>query len=321
MNKKHIYISDSDIDKELSTSLKNRSIDQKFIYVWDGAETFYSAFSQKNKHSQDFNAKVFKEIVSLVKPNKKNVIISLWCWNGFQEEVLLSDLEESEYNFDYIWVDYSREMIDLADENLKDIKLDKTYVCADFAKNDFRGKINLLTEEYDSRFFVLLWYTFGNPSQTLISDSLYNILWEDDYLIMDCLTRDENKDSTTLALFERYSKFLNDENIANFRFTSLRRLWFLKEKWRFILKTHNEESLWSVVFSYYFECNNRVVITFMWEKYHVLPWEEIYVYSIRNYNLKRLEKFMEAHELNQIHKRQYEINEFLTRTLFLFKRK
>jgi len=78
--------SDSEISSGLTNCLKNRSLEQKFLYHWEWANLYYEykdnwdvLMKDENK-IKDINLFNFW-IKHCFEKNKKITLVSLWCWN------------------------------------------------------------------------------------------------------------------------------------------------------------------------------------------------------------------------------------------------
>jgi hypothetical protein len=327
------WLSDYELEEQLVDLIKKREIDQKFLYFWQWADTYYKAYGMWNEQD-DLNldkyglksasvwAYHFLKTKILDKEVwKKWVIISLWCGNWHQEWAILRKINPDKRYLSYIWVDSSKWMLWLARKNLSDLDIEKTFICADFTSSKFVNEIHWITSQYDYVVYCFLWYTFWNPNQTSITDSLYNILWENDYLLLDALVREYDTPNVKLKLFDRYSSYLDNDLMKKFWFTPLKYLWIPMEKWKMILKTENEESIWSIVFKYTYEFTDRIKLEFRWKTVHILPWENIELLAIRNYDYSQLKSFFREHEFELINSKENAFEEYISSVWLLFKRK
>ena len=326
----YYWTSDSQLEEELFQLVKRRELDQKFLYMKWWADYYYKAVwwsdSKDWAQENDFHywkQPYFDQLDKFVFSQKKWkwVLISLWCWSWYQEKRMLKKIADKWYNIDYIWNDCSREMINMAQKNLYDININKSYIYWDFTSTQFVNEINSLTKEYDYKIYAFMWCTYWNPNQTSITDSLYNILWEEDYLLLDLLSRSGDLSSDKMKLFERYRGILNNENMNKFRFSPLKRLKVPFSNGKMILKTWTEESIWAFVFNFVFEFTKKTIIKFRNEKIHCLPWEHIKLITVRNYNIDVVKSFFDDHEFKSIDVKVSEYSWWLDVTQFLFKRK
>lgn len=331
------WLSDYELEEQLIDLIKRREIDQKFLYFWEWAEIYYKAYWFGNKEEDD-NTDLYwlkeasvwasKWAYDFIKDNildkeswKKWVIISLGCWNWFQETEILNKINLDKSNLSYIWVDSSKSMLSLVKKNLKDISTHKTFICADFTSSQFVNEIHEITSDYDYRIFCFLWYTFWNTNQTSMTDSLYAILWPNDYLLLDALTRKDDTPNTKLRLFERYSSYLENSLMKDFWFATFEDIWVPKKKWRMTLKTENEESVWAFVFKFIYEFTDKIKLNIRGKAIHILPWESIDLYSIRNYDYGKLINFFDEHEFEIIDSNRNGFESYISSVRLLFKRK
>gem|GEM_PF-3440825 len=145
--------------------------------------------------------------------NYPSCLISLGCGDARQEKILLEELEVSHPHVQYIGVDSSKESLALAEQNLQNITLSKTFLQADFSHKRCSHEIDQLTKGTDIRIFSLLGSTFGNPNQTEIVTNLYNMMGESDLLRFDVATRDVITYENTAKLVNEYRAMLTQPAI------------------------------------------------------------------------------------------------------------
>lgn len=322
----HSFMSDYELDQELIKCIKNRDLEQKFSYLWEWASNYYDAYGNKDWRNREDNAEeFFSFLIEHCAWAKKIALISLWCWNGFEEKWLLGKLWAMDnIEVGYFWVDSSKAMLNQAEINLSSQEwLSKTFICADYTSLDFKDKLARLTHDYDMRFFIFLWRTFWNTKQTIVVDSMYNMLRDWDFFRFDVLWREVNSSQSTLSLFKRYYSYTKDSGMKGFLFSSLERLWVSFDDWEFALETFQELGIGASVFRYYFKFNKKTRINFRNEVFHVLPWEKIKLFDVRNYHIANLQHFMEEYEFELVDskKSDNEIIDGVYKVQFLFKRK
>jgi hypothetical protein len=174
---------------------------------------------------------------------------------------------------------------------------------ADTMSEDFRQEISGLTKNYDSRFFCFLWRTFCNTNQTNSTDSFYNLLTKEDYLWFDVYTRSNDTSQTNLKIFNRYNEYIlnsDNEKKINFQFSVLNQLWVKASDGKFVLEMRKETSIGALVFSFSYLFLKKVIISFRNEKVHILPWESVELYDIRNYYISKLLDFFEQHDFKNL---------------------
>ncbi len=297
----HALVSDLDLEKWLADNLKDRKMFQKFLYLWNSADIYYDAYFDWQINPSSINH--FDFIKKHIDKKKKIAIISLGCGNASQEKQMLIELKNQWYDFSYFGVDISRRMLTLALENLKWLNIDKRFILADIMSEYFRQEISSLTKDYDVRFYCFLGRTFCNTNQTNSTDSFYNLLDKEDFLRFDIYTREKDDDITNSKIFDRYNQYILDhknEKKINFQFSVLEKLWINYLGWNFILEMEKEDPIWSLVFSFYYLFTKKVIISFRNEKIHILPWEKVELYQIRNYYTPKLLDFFSHHNFDSI---------------------
>ncbi|MCK5591935.1 MAG: L-histidine N(alpha)-methyltransferase [Candidatus Pacebacteria bacterium] len=297
------YISDSGLEKEFAKDVRMRNVDQKFFYIGSlNAEYYYNTANKNKSHlNLKFSDKeCFDFLKKQVNTREKNVLISLGCGNAGPEKGTLREIAKNNFNFDYVGVDISTPMLNMAQENLKNIKIKKNFIQADFSEESFILGIADLTKDYDKKIVVFGGGTLGNVNQTNIADILYNLLSDDDILLIEVLTRPNLSLESDMKIFNRYAEYIEDEDVINFFFLPLKKIGIPFSSGKIILKTVIEKSVGALLFSFYFKLKEKVVITLRGEKIHLLPDEEIKLPSIRVYQSDTLIKFFEEHDFTLI---------------------
>ncbi|MCA9459553.1 MAG: L-histidine N(alpha)-methyltransferase [Nanoarchaeota archaeon] len=249
--------------------------------------TSYSINSFKDKNYYSFLKK-------FIKKGEKIAIISLGCGNGEGEKVILEDLYRDGYTINYYGVDSSMSMIKLASKNLNKNSYPKSFICADFASENFRRDFELLVSNYDKRIFVFLGNTLGNVQQDYMADTLRNMLKSDDILWLDVVNRPDNLESTAGKNFERYSKFLNNPDFINFFKYPLDKLNIPFENGELLIEMRRENSLNALLFTFDFLINKKTEVEIDGEIVTLLPDDTIELINVRDYDVKSLIAFFES---------------------------
>ena len=291
-------VSDLELDKELIDCLKNRSLEQKFLYLDEGADIYYQAvcdsshkddvgFSEDDKY-YDFFTKQFNK-------NQRFALISLGCGNSLLEREVLRRLKREGYNFSYFGVDSSRPMLDLAVKNLADLGSNCHFLCADITQEDFRDELTQMTDDFDCRAFLFLGGTIGNVNQTHIIDSLYIILKRNDLLFLDIRIRRSLDNSEDLRLFNFYSSYLSNEKMRPFLLAPISCLGIDNNRGTLNLEMVKERSVGALLFKFIFLVNKKIVLKLRNEVIHLLPEEKIELLNIRAYYPDILTSFFKEH--------------------------
>lgn len=108
------FISDTDLQKEFMTNLKNRKIEQKFIYLGSGSSNYYSAYGDaldmKNTEVNELGLNAsklqyYKYLTKYLKKWEKIAFVSLGCGNWLQEKSLIRKLAINWYDITYFGID------------------------------------------------------------------------------------------------------------------------------------------------------------------------------------------------------------------------
>lgn len=298
-------ISNSDLKKELLEDVMNRDIEQKFHYLGNGANRYYQWFESKKKKNlntyltpQDYTSFFLKNIP--LSNNKKIAIISLGCGNSCQEKKLLETLTKENTNFSYFGVDSSSEMLDLAEKNLKDINFNKNFILADITTELFETRMKDLLNNFDQRIFCFLWFTFNNPNQTNITDRLYNLLQNDDFLWLDIGARETINPGDNMRLYWLYEKYLQNEKSMDFYFSPLKQMGVNIKDGKMKLKMISEDVIGTLKFWFYFRMNCNKKFSFENKVLHLWEDQDIDLLYIRIYHLPTLIKFLKSFEFKLV---------------------
>jgi hypothetical protein len=196
---------------------------------------------------------------------------------------------------------------------------------ADTMSEHFRQEITTITKDFDSRFFCFLWRTFCNTNQTNSTDSFYNLLWKEDFFWFDVYTRENDDSQTNLKIFNRYNEYISDDKNkkkVDFQFSVLKWLWVKASDGRFVLEMKKEAIIGTLVFSFLYLFTKKAIISFRNETIHLLPWENIELYDIRNYYTPKLLDFFSEHSFENVdHYSSKYLWDWLYHSQFLFKKK
>ncbi len=298
-------VSDLELDKEMIDCLKNRSLEQKFLYLDDGAKFYYQAYSKPTTPLPvDFSAEDYYDLVAdQFKKKQHFALVSLGCGDASSEKIMLKRLKQEGYHFTYFGVDSSRQMLDLAVNNLAELKIDGQFLCADILSEDFRDEISQLTEKFDCRGFLFLGGTISNVNQTNIIDSLYSVLKKNDFLFLDIRIRNSLDNSEDLQLFNFYASYLTDKDMSQWLITPLRNAGVDSSCGALSLEMVKEKSIGAVLFKFFFLFNKKFVIRLRNEVIHFLPEERVELLHIRAYYPENLSAFFKEHDFKLVKSR------------------
>ncbi len=297
MSEIYNLMSDWELNDQLADSLLNRDLEQKFLYLWEWADLYYENKDADTIYiKNDINS---KDLVKLWKKNewkhKKICFISLGCGNSSMEKDLFLEIE-SKYNLDYIWVDSSKDMLDMSIKNLSKItNIKQSFICADIFTNEFRRELDQFTKDYDKRIFVFFSNTFGNKNHTKIIDILYNLLHKWEEIWVDVRLRKWTSAKDDMVACEYYHNWLKTKEQINLYFHPLKNLWIPFENWKMVLTTHKEKALNALKFQFSFVLNKKTNIKIRSDKITILPQERIELQQIYTYDKDWLINFFKEH--------------------------
>lgn len=295
MDNMYTLVSDSELNEELANSLLNRTLEQKFLYLWDWAELYY-----KNKDTDkvylDSNITA-DDILDFVDADKtkKTCFISLWCGNSEIEKSIFMKLWK-DLSIDYIWVDSSKDMLLQSMKNFKWLDVEKRFLCADIFTNEFRRELEQFTQWYDKRIFAFFSNTFGNKNHTHIIDILYNLLHKGEEIWMDVRLREGITAKDDMLACDYYYRWLKTPEQVSLYFNPLKQLWIPFDNWTMTLSTQKEESLNALKFQFSFMFTKKTTVKVRSDEITILPKEKIDLQQIYTYDMDWLIKFFSEHD-------------------------
>lgn len=302
--KTYNLISDSELVDELATCFRNRNIDQKFLYQWEWAESYYKLidsdklYKSKNSLSLEDDMLIFWEENCF---NTDNIaMISLGCWKSIVEKYIFLNTHKRN-KIDYFWVDSSKEMLELSIENLKDLEINKKFICSDFSTKEFRDELEQLTNNYEKRIFTFFSNTFWNINHTNIIDILLEILNKGEQIWMDVRLRENNSAVNNMKIFNIHEEASKNESTIKF-FSNI----FIVnnipyENWFISRSMKEEEWLNALKMEFFFNFTKKTEINLR-GKIIFLPNEKIKLMQIYYYDPEKLIEFFEQHHFKLVNK-------------------
>ncbi len=302
-NQIYNLISDATLSDEFSFCLRNRTLEQKFLYLqW--ANNYYDVVDTDKVYYASYPYELFVDFGTkyVFSKNKKMAVISLWCGNSDIESFIFEHLDHT-YHIDYYGVDSSKNMLELSLERMKKIKhVNKNFICADFSTNEFKRELSQLTINDDIKVFTFFSNTFGNINPNNIIDILYNLLKPGEKIWLDVRLRSGKSTKDNLKDFEKYYTYLSNKEVNNFFSNPIEWLNISRDFGEFVLKTHNIEHLEAINYQYSFVFNKKVTITIKNETTTILPGEELQIVNVYTYDTDGLINFFEGHNFRLIQK-------------------
>ena len=291
---------EAELKKKFARDVRDRNIDQKFLYInRQGLKYYYDAVEQDKQGNHPSQKEYFESLKRNIKKDEKIAVVSLGCGNASTEKYALEHLHKNGYDIIYVGVDISHGMVQEAERNLKKIEIEKYFVVTDILTERFKEEIMQITNNCDHKFFSFIGGTLGNVNQTNIADTLCNLLSTDDIILIDVRIRINTTLEDDLKIFNRYSQFL-DNNYTPFIFHPLENIGVPKRSGNLKLKMEKENSVGALLFIFYFQFSEKVIIQLEGEYVHFLPDEEIKLLTIRAYHPKTLKSFFQEHKFHFI---------------------
>jgi uncharacterized SAM-dependent methyltransferase len=178
---------------ELLTAIKGRGeIPLKFAYLGDGAYN-WAAIAEERAKKGGINLAERKLLSSRTEDFLRKYdglqqlnVIDIGCGDGSPVYPILEKLNEKRIKFNYVPVDISEEMLNLAEKKIKnDFKVTPNKILLDLESGQFSDKIYSLRKMGTANLLLFLGSTLGNFSD--MNRTLSNILESmssEDYLIL-----------------------------------------------------------------------------------------------------------------------------------------
>lgn len=302
----HIYnlISDWELTDELSKGLRNRDLEQKFFYLWDGSNIYYDVkwMDSEKMWSTFTNEEWIDMWIKGLDKDKKITFISLGAWNSEIEKGIFTAIADTYKNIKYIAVDSAKKMLEASIKNLKELDIDKRFICVDFSTNVFKRELQSMTQWDDERIFTFFSNTFGNINHTNIIDILYNLLKPGEKIWLDARLRWGTTSKDDMEESEYYYNFFKSEEMDNFFKNILKTCNIPKENGELSLRTEKEASLNALKFKSFFNINKKTNIEVKNESITMLPGEAINLQQIYTYDPDGLINFFQEHGFKLVRK-------------------
>lgn len=294
------FSGDSDLFYDITECLRNRKLNQKYAYIWDGWSTYYS-YNTSFSWVKTWSASEIESWIDMLKNyiNVKEIdkqminFISIACGNSHKEKEIINGLWLESIN--YIGVDHSENMIMLSGQNLQHELFESYLIRSDIVDIAFKRYLDTLVKRNDKRFFSFLGNTFWNIKTTNVADLLGSYLKRWDMLWMDATLVKSMWVQSSINIFNHYKeKTKNNETWRNYILWWLNYIKFPIEKWEIIIRIEEDFNIGSyrVIFSLKLlenmEFNLEWAIIFS-------QWEQIQFFEVYFYEPTRLIEFMKVH--------------------------
>ena len=281
-------VADFEIDY-LADFQKYKKVRQNLFYTLKGAETFYTyrGAELQQMHSEDEYAFFAKQ--AFWTADKRIAFVSLGCGNAGPEKRLLYAAHAGGCHVDYIGVDSSRAMLELAQQNLAEERFAKTFILTDFTQPDFVEKWRAHLKGYDAQLYALLGGTFGNFEQEVIAEALARIVPTGDYLYLDVVPQYE-----TEALNDQLrSRLIRlPQNLSLFFTNLLEKLGLDQACGDLVSEEIYEEPIGALRYAVSFRVQEALDFPCFGGMVHFVPGEAIELLNVRAYKPTSLKKFM-----------------------------
>jgi uncharacterized SAM-dependent methyltransferase len=193
--------------------LRSRFLPFKFAYIGQAAKTHDELAKSPDYQFSDIESSLIKNKLADEMPSlftEENLtVIDIGSGNGIKGGLIISQMVSRNKAIDYVAVDYSKSLLEIAISNLSKIASDFTPVSLilDFEDDDFPSnfsrEILALGSHRSTKLILLLGHTLGNPSnriQTL--SNLEAIMQVGDILVLGMDTYSEENENLILQSYQ-----------------------------------------------------------------------------------------------------------------------
>lgn len=293
MQEKLVFCDPENLEADyIEEFLETKRVPQNLFYLLNGAASFYT-YRNTDISQIDWNSeyRFFKQ-QPFWSPDQHVVFISLGCGNAGPERTLLRQIAAEGHDIDYVGVDSSQAMLDLAAENLQDESFDQAFVLGDFSDPEFRDQLWQLVAGYDVRIYAMIGGTMGNFDQAWIARVLTSLLCDGDYLYLDVvpLYPDDQDNAQLRARFAQLPT-----NLRLFFDRLLDGLGLSRDMGRIISVESCDDQVGTICYTFYFESDEPLIFSCTGREIELLPEERIELLSIRAYDVTSLKAFLDEH--------------------------
>lgn len=215
------YTRKEDLEEELLQGIRLRRIDEKFSFT--GKRQANAWFNLCNspeyeyyRSSKELLKKTAKDFVSGHQTDVN--VIALGPGNGLKEKIVVEAFQE-DHEVSLFFVDISREVLNVAVENVEDNDALQEVFVADLVNfEDIEDLSEYVRDQYNpTNFFTLLGNTLGNLSQPLVLETMRNAMAPGEKLLVDVRCKSPkvpNEEELQIAkTIEAYDNPANRERI------------------------------------------------------------------------------------------------------------
>jgi hypothetical protein len=295
------FIADQDPQDELFQNLKDKKINQKFIYFDSGATGYYSNVLYQPA-PEDFIKFATSQITGPLTetekqveqlPEKKTAFISLGCGNTFEEVKILKNCHS---NVTLFGIDSSAAMLELSAKNLTAFEFNNKLIQADFTTLEFRENLQKMLVSFARRIFYISGFTFCNFNPEIVK-LLYNLMQPGDILIFYVMTIVNLKAYNEIFIADARDTLKNEAKINSY-FGPLNKLKIPRNRGKFIMDAYEEQDIGSLCFQFSFKFSRKTKVIHKKETLKFLPGEKIIVQTIRVYDYETLRGFFAKSSFN-----------------------
>lgn len=300
------------LDKTNSTDdiildIKNKNIDQKNLYVGSKSTDFYTTPHTSSIFYSKFweDQNTMNDYIEDLK-NNLNLKDSKLCFVGIGSGNAKKELEILEKinlkDISIFITDYSKNMLKMAQDNLKKSNYNCNYVCGNFFDESFHFYIHdqQKKERTDKALYILLGGTFGNCDTHKVISNLAKILKRGDFLYFDIPSKDNITSEDELIIIEAYKDMLKNKERMYFYSNHIISLGLDKNKIDFNFELKKDNSLKTLEFNFYLKLLENINIRHNNINIELKSTDKIKILEIRIFSINELLKLFKENNLELV---------------------
>jgi hypothetical protein len=273
----------------LAEFVETKRVPQNLFYLLNGATSFYSYRNHDLAQIAWQDEYRFFARQPFWSRDQRAAFISLGCGNAGPEKMLLRHMANHDYRVDYVGVDSSEAMLELAAENLASEPFRQSYVLGDFTHSDFHDGLHELVADYDRRIYAMIGGTFGNFEQVWIADLLADLVLAGDFFYLDVVPMYADE-VQNMQLRDRFSRL--PDNLYTFFDKLLDRLGLERADGDIVAEQTSDDDLNTLRSTFYFKPHEDLVFACLGQDVSLRRGERVELMSIRAYDVDSLTTFL-----------------------------
>lgn len=320
----HTVTSETDLtDHSFGQIRETRYVPMLANYLYGGADAYYEFCESIGRIDTPEMHRMYADFLLkdiFVQSPQGYCLLSLGCGRARRESGMLQELyrNKSDRITEFIGVDASYRMLEMAEQNIDDLPQRTQLWQADFLSRKFEEEVKQRLSD-KPRIIAVLDATFGNVNQDHFTDCLYDITAEGDYVWIEfdeIHIRDDMTAAGVSRIFNIHKKVYMEDVSLDSVFSGLRQVLALDPSaGEFYMEMLDEKSVGAIHFTYNFRMKKAVSVTYKGQHIQLTPDEVIHTESVRVYYPPKFIEFFQSKGFEYV---DYELKS--GRAQFLFRK-